>query len=176
MKRHEPDLEGQLKNARPGDILLFHHATGINLLITMFSHSRYYHVGIYAGGLHVVESRPSGVQKRDLRKPGSGQYFRVIPAPGGRAVGEKALAWASKQIGDGYAVFSVFALVFDRLFRTSKANVEQRGKFSCGELVVKAFGHAGIQLFPGIEDEVVAPWDFAEWLPGRKRGRLKVAS
>lgn len=169
MKRHQPDVEGQLKNAQPGDILLFHHATGINLLITMFSHSRYYHVGIYAGGFWVVESRPTGVQKRDLRKPGSGQYFRVIPAPGGHAVGEKALEWATKQIGDGYAVLSVFALIFDRIFKFARINVPQRGKFSCGELVVKAYEHAGIELFPNQEPEIVAPWDFMAWLPGRKK-------
>lgn len=142
----------------------------------MFSHSRYFHVGIYAGGHWVVESRPTGVQKRDLLEPGSGQYFRVIPAPGGHGVGEKALDWATKQIGDGYAVFSVFALMLNHVFPRARANVKQRGKFSCGELVVKAYEHAGIDLFPNIEPEVVAPWNFTAWLPGRRGNKQKVTS
>lgn len=177
MKRHDPDVQAQLKGAKPGDILLFHRARGINRIITAFSKSRYYHVGIYAGGFWVVESRPSGVQKRDLRIPGSGRHFKVIPAPGEKASGERALEWATQQVGDGYAALSVFSLVFDRIverfFGQVEINWRQRDKYSCGELVVKAFAHAGTQLFPRREAEVVAPWDFAALLPrsGRKKSR-----
>ncbi len=158
-----PDINRQLVGAKKGDILLFYRARGINRIITMFSRSRYYHVGIYAGEHFVVESRPTGVQKRDLRNPGSGQWFRVIPMPSEQ--GEPALDWASAQIGDGYAVLSVFALIFDRLSRRFEINLRQRDKFSCGELVVKAFAHAGVSLFPEREAEVVAPWDFVSLLP-----------
>lgn len=168
----QADIERQLQGAKPGDILLFYRARGINRIITAFSRSRYYHVGIYAGEFWVVESRPKGVVKRDLRQPGGGRHFRVIAAPGGREVGEEALEYASRQIGDGYAVWSVFALVFDRIFEFAHLNLRQRDRFSCGELVVKAFAHAGKRLFPQREAEVVAPWDFAQLLP-RSQTRLR---
>jgi uncharacterized protein YycO len=163
----KPDIDRQLGNAKKGDILLFYRAQGINRIITMFSRSRYYHVGIYAGEHFVVESRPTGVQKRDLRKPGSGQWFRVIPMPSEQ--GEPALIWASAHIGDGYAVLSVLGLIIDRLSNRFEINLRQRDKFSCGELVVKAFAHAGVSLFPGREAEVVAPWDFVKLLPKKYR-------
>ena len=165
----KPDIDKQLGNAKPGDILLFHRAQGINRIITAFSRSRYYHVGIYAGGYYVVESRPTGVQRRDLRIPGSGQWFRVIPMPSEH--GQPALEWAKAQIGDGYAVFSVFGLIFGRLLRRFEINIRQRDKFSCGELVVKAFAHAGVSLFPSREAEVVAPWDFVKLLPKKHRDK-----
>ncbi|PQV65117.1 hypothetical protein B1R32_102124 [Abditibacterium utsteinense] len=155
--------------------MLFHRARGINRIITAFSKSRYYHVGIYAGEFWVVESRPSGVKKRDLRIPGSGCYFQQIPAPRGPETGKQALEWATEQIGDGYAVLSVFSLVIDRIverfFGQFEINWRQRDKYSCGEFVVKAFAHAGAQLFPNREAEVVAPWDFAALLPRRERNK-----
>lgn len=160
----KPDIEAQLREAKAGDILLFYRARGINRIITAFSRSRYYHVGMYAGDCYVVESRPRGVVKRNLRLPGGGHYFRIIPAPGGTEVGKKALEYAERQIGDGYAVLSVLGLVFDRIFDFAHINLRQRDRYSCGELVAQAFVEAGIPLFPGRPIELVAPWDFARFL------------
>ncbi len=168
----QADIERQLQGAKPGDILLFYRARGINRIISAFSRSRYYHVGIYAGDFWIVEARPEGIVRRDLRQPGGGQHFRVIQAPGGREVGEKALEYALAQIGGNYAVLSVFALVFDRTFNFARFNLRQRDRFSCGELVVKAFAHAGQRLFPRREAEVIAPWDFTHLLP-RNQTRLR---
>ncbi|RYX81663.1 hypothetical protein EON83_22970 [bacterium] len=119
----QPNIEVQLRDAQPGDILLFYRARGINRIITAFSRSRYYHVGMYAGECYVVESRPRGVVKRNLRLPGGGHYFRVIPAPGGPEVGKKALKYAEEQVGEGYAVLSVFGLIFDRIFDFAHINL-----------------------------------------------------
>src|SRR5205807_36613 len=41
------------RQPRPGDVLLFHRATGLNRVITWFTRSPYYHVAIYAGDSHV---------------------------------------------------------------------------------------------------------------------------
>ena len=72
-----------LKEASPGDILLFHHASGWNRLIPFFSGSRYHHVGLFAGGQLVIESRVGGVIERDMSRAKVRLRFRVIPAPGG---------------------------------------------------------------------------------------------
>jgi len=160
-----------LDEALPGDILLFHHAQGWSRLITLLSGSRYHHVGLFAGGQWVIESRITGVVKRDLSQTKVRLHFRVIPAPGGPEVGRAALAWAQTQIGVRYAYGSVFALVLDRLLERLLGPLDiiwrQRDRVSCGELVARAYEVAGVQLFPGSEAEEVAPWDFARLL---KRG------
>ncbi|RYG64071.1 hypothetical protein EON80_19940 [bacterium] len=88
---HSRARQHALDGASPGDIVLFHHARGMNRIITMVSGSRYYHVGIYAGGTQVIESRISGVSKRSLMDAKFQLRFRVIPAPGGPEVGRAAL-------------------------------------------------------------------------------------
>jgi hypothetical protein len=158
-----PDTRKLLKDAKPGDILLFQRARGLNRLITWFSRSRFYHVGIYADGTFVVEARPSGVVRRDLSLSGSESHFRVIPAPQNK--GEEALQWAQTQIGDSYAPLSVLALVCDRIFRNWNLNITQPDQYSCGEFVAMAFEESGVRLFPQRAVEQVAPWDFASLLP-----------
>ncbi|BCM91870.1 hypothetical protein IAD21_03747 [Abditibacteriota bacterium] len=157
-----------LDSASPGDILLFTHARGFNRVITMFSGSRYYHVGLYAGGTEVIESRVKGVSKRDLAEARLRLRFRVVHAPGGPEVGRAALEWAEKHLGERYAYFSIFALIFDRLVDRIFGPVDiiwrQRARVSCGEFVAQAYEAAGEKLFPGIDSESVAPWDFARLL------------
>jgi hypothetical protein len=157
-----------LDGAKPGDIVLFHHARGMNRIITMVSGSRYYHVGIYAGGTQVIESRISGVSKRNLIEAKFQLRFRIIPAPGGPEVGRAALEWAEKHLGERYAYFSVFALSLDRLIERFFGPVDiiwrQRARVSCGEFVAQAFEEAGEKLFPGVASDSVAPWDFARLL------------
>ena len=158
-----------LRDAEPGDILLFQRARGLNRIITWFSRSRFYHVGLYAGETFVVEARPVGVVRRDLSLPGNDGHFRVIAAPPGK--GRAALRWAEKQIGDGYAPFSVLTLVCDRLFRNWNINITQPDQYSCGELVAESFAESGVALFPGRANEQVAPWDFARFLPAARSGK-----
>ncbi|RYX86223.1 hypothetical protein EON83_03095 [bacterium] len=162
-----------LENASPGDILLFTHARGMNRVITMFSGSRYYHVGLYAGGTEVIESRVKGVSKRDLSDSRLQLRFRVIHAPGGPEVGRAALEWAEKHIGERYAYFSIFALITDRIVDRIFGPVDiiwrQKARVSCGEFVAQAYEAAGEKLFPGVDSESVAPWDFARLV--RKHSR-----
>lgn len=162
-----------LATASPGDILLFHHASGINRIIRMVSGSPYHHVGLFAGDQWVIEARIGGVIKRDLREAKVRLRFRVIPAPGGPLIGRAALQWAEKQIGVRYAFGSIFALSLDRLIERAIGPVEiiwrQRDRVSCGELVAQAYEAAGVSLFPGLEPEEVAPWDFARLLPKPQR-------
>ncbi len=154
-----------LDKASPGDILLFRHAQGLSRVITMLSGSRYHHVGLYAGDQWVIESRITGVIKRDLSTAKVRLRFRVIPAPGGPEVGRAALEWAEGQVGVPYAYGSIFALSLDRLLERILGPVDivwrQRDRISCGELVAQAYEVAGNRLFPGHESEEVAPWDFA---------------
>lgn len=162
-----------LDNASPGDIVLFHHARGLNRLITRFSGSRYYHVGLYAGGHCVIESRVTGVSMRDVSQSKLRLHFRVIPAPGGPAVGQVALAWAKTQLGRRYAYFSIGALILDRFLERLLGPVDivwhERERVSCGEFVAEAYEVAGTRLFPEHEAEEVAPWDFAKLLRQHRR-------
>jgi RimJ/RimL family protein N-acetyltransferase len=165
---HSRARQQALDNASPGDIVLFHHARGMNRIITMVSGSRYYHVGIYAGGTEVIESRVKGVSKRDLTEAKFQLRFRIIPAPGGPEVGRAALQWAEKHLGERYAYFSVFALSLDRLLERFFGPVDiiwrQRARVSCGEFVAQAFEEAGEKIFPGVAPDSIAPWDFARLL------------
>ncbi len=157
-----------LDKALPGDILLFRHASGLSRIIPWVSGSRYHHVGLYAGEGFVIESRVTGVVKRDLNAAKVRLRFRVIPAPGGPEVGKRALEWAQTQVGSPYAYGSIIALVLDRWLERLLGSVDivwrQKDRVSCGELVVQAFQAAGVELFPGAEPEQVAPWDFVHLL------------
>jgi len=156
--------------AEPGDLLLFTSAEGLNKSITWLTKSRYYHIGIYCGDNHVVESRPRGVVFRDLNGPDGDRSFVVIPAPGGRQVGLDALQWAAEQLGDGYDAGGAAVIILDHLFRCSLPYTS-KNHFSCGELVTKAYLHAGYDLFPGESPESVVPGDFEKFLPGHERTR-----
>ncbi len=162
-----------LADASPGDILLFHHARGLSRLITVLSGSRYHHVGLFAGGQWVIESRITGVVKRDLSQAKVRLRFRVIPAPGGPLVGQAALEWAQTQVGVRYAYGSIFALMIDRWLEQLLGKLDivwrQRDRVSCGELIARAYEVAGVQLFPGFEAEEIAPWDFVRLLKRNSR-------
>jgi uncharacterized protein YycO len=153
--------------AQPGDLLLFTRATGLNRLITWFTKSPFYHVAIFEGGTSVVEARPRGVVSRDLNGPGGDKNFVVAPAPASRAQALAALNWAKAQVGDGYDATNVIVLVLDRLFVCWRMGAIPNNRFSCGELVIKAFREAGTDLMPGEEAEDIVPADFTRFLkPG----------
>ncbi len=156
-------------DAQPGDILLFTRARGLNRIITWFTKSKYYHVAIYAGESHVVESRPRGVVCRDLNGPDGDKSFVVIPAPGGRETGMQALEWARAQLGTPYDPVGVLALVIDRMLSCSCVPWSTSNYYSCGELVVNAFRHANKDLFPERHPESVVPADFEPYLPPRPK-------
>jgi uncharacterized protein YycO len=163
----EGELDPDLPNARPGDILLFNRAKGLNRLITWFTRSTYYHVGISMGDNHVVEARPRGVVVRDLMGPDGDKRFEIIPAEkaGGREVAEKALEWAQTQIGEGYDPFNVLAIVVDRTFTCCAFNATLPNRWACGEFVATAFAQAGENLFPEKNPAAVVPADFAPLVP-----------
>jgi len=60
--------------------------------------SPFYHAGLYAGDGHVLEARPQGVSRNDLR--GRERSCVVVPAPEGK--GAEALTWAEGEIGDRF--------------------------------------------------------------------------
>jgi cell wall-associated NlpC family hydrolase len=162
-------IADKLRDANPGDILIFRNAMKWNRLITWLTRSRYYHVGIYAGNHHVVESRPRGVICRDLYGPDGDRHFDVIPAPDGK--GAAALTWAQAQLGADYDKSDAVAITLEQLFnlRFPALNRSNHDEYSCGEFVTLAFREAGAHLFPGREPNLVVPANFEPMLPADQR-------
>ena len=162
---HGGALDPDLPEIQPGDVLLFNRAKGLNRLITWFTRSRYYHVGICCAPGLVVEARPRGVVVRDLMGPDGDKRFEIIPAEkfGGREVSLAALQWAEGQIGQGYDPFNVLSIVLDRTFTCCAWNASLPNHWACGEFVATAFKHAGTELFDKPEASVV-PADFEKFL------------
>src|SRR2546421_62474 len=172
MKRATPDSAGSDdqqrgvldKGQRPGDILLFYHPEGTSRLIAWLTRSPYYHVAVCSDTYHVIESRPRGVMRRDLRTREGGHVFRVIPAP--RDSGPDVHEWASGEIGAKYDPWDVPVIILDRIFLHLHLNYKApSNRFTCGEFVARAFQQAGICLFPELKLEDVIPADFARLLP-----------
>lgn len=161
----EPPVFKELEGARPGDLLLFTKARGLNRTITWLTRSRFYHVGIFKGGTHVVEARPRGVVCRDLTGPDGDKAFVVIPAPGGEETARKALQWAEAQIGDGYDPINAAAIVLDRFLVCWRFSYGLENRYSCGELITEAFRQAGHDPFPCCAAESIVPGDFEKYLP-----------
>lgn len=158
--------------ARPGDLLLFYNAGGVTRLITWFTHSPFYHIGICAGDECVVEARPRGVVLRDLRAANEHDYL-VIPTAGNG--GTHALEWARQQVGDTYDVLGIAVLILERLFNSLHLNYRPPGtRFSCCELVICAFREAGVELLPGLDPSAIAPADFAVLLPAAERANRRL--
>lgn len=168
-KARQAQMQSEMPTPNPGDILLFHNAKGLNKLITAFTHSPFYHVGIYAGEGTAIEARTPGVQHNEL-KDRAGNYV-VAPAPHGK--GEAALAWAKEQIGDAYDKLDVLVIILDRLCRFAHLNYTSKNKYSCGEFVAAAFHSAGVPLFPERDLGSVVPGDFAILLPEPSRETAK---
>ncbi len=154
---------------KPGDILLFHNARGLNRLITGFTGSPFYHAALYAGEGRTVEARTPGVVSQDLW--GRENDFVVAPAPEGK--GEDALAWAQTQVGDAYDDLDVGVIILDRLCRFIHFNYTPRDKYSCGEFVAVAFDKVGVPLFPICDLGDVVPGDFARFVPAPQRRRAR---
>ena len=150
--------------AQPGDLLLFTNARGLNKLITWYSHSPWYHIAIYAAGTFVVEARPRGVVRRDLRGPDGDKDFQVVPAPCSRDIAVQALRNAETHIGQGYDPLNVLALILDRALWLQLPTIPNQS-WACGELVTECFRQAGFDLLPGMDAADTLPSDFARYLP-----------
>jgi uncharacterized protein YycO len=154
--------EGAEIPPRPGDILLFHHVARLrDVLITMVTHSPFYHTALYAGNGRVIEARPQGVIDNDLR--GREHNFVVIPAPEGK--GEAALTWARGQLGAPFDRFDFLVIFLEHVFTHWHINYTPHGKYTCAELVVTAYQQAGVRLIPEKDVDEIAPADLARLLP-----------
>ena len=151
--------------AVPGDLFLFTRARGANLLITALSRTPYYHVAFYAGGPFVVEARPRGVVRRDLRGPDGDKDFVVIPAFCDRDIAIRALRLAEERIGLGYDPLNVAGLIIDRALPFVELPPVKNGRYSCGELVTSCLREAGFDPLPEMQAEDVLPSDFMRFLP-----------
>jgi hypothetical protein len=145
----------------PGDILLFHHAHGTELAITLLSRSPFYHVGLYAGDKKAVEARVKGVLC-DTIADREGDYL-VIPAPQGR--GKEALVWAETKIGAPYDHEDMWLIVVEHMITRLHLNYTQRGKYTCAQFVAEAYKQAGVDLFPDKDVNDLIPGDFAHLIP-----------
>jgi len=159
------EIDPELPQIRPGDVLLFNRAKGLNRIITWFTKSPFYHVGISLGDNHVVEARPRGVVIRDLTGPDGDKRFEIIPRETfGEEISLRALEWAKSQLGDGYDPFNVLSIVLDRTFACCAVNASLPDHWACGEFVVTAFEKADKKLFDKPAAAIV-PADFARFLP-----------
>jgi uncharacterized protein YycO len=129
--------------------------------------SPYYHVAIYDGEAHVVESRPRGVVCRDLHGPEPDTTFTVIATPDD--VGLPALEWARQKVGAPYDALDVVVIVLERVLGWMRIDYTGRGRYSCCEFVLLAYRHAGLDLLPGVESNGAIPADFAALLPADAR-------
>lgn len=155
--------------AEPGDLLLFTRAKGLNKMITMYSRSPYYHVAFYAGGPFVVEARPRGVVRRDLRGPDGDKIFVVAPLTKvsgcTREQAIAALRWAESKIGLGYDPLNVFAMVLDRTLPCWRVPSVDNERYACGEIVTQALREAGFDPLEGMDSPDVLPGDFEKYVP-----------
>ncbi|HEX8464891.1 MAG TPA: hypothetical protein VF627_09775 [Abditibacterium sp.] len=151
---------------KPGDILLFSHAKGLNRLVTWFSHSRYYHCSIYEGQGHSIEARPEGVVRRDLMKD-SGAVFRVIPMP--ESASEQVVEYARGCLGKHYSVLDVFLIIWRQLFPRFRVPIVNDNSLICSEMICLAWRRAGLDLFPGHDASTLLPTDFERFLPPDSR-------
>ncbi len=154
---------------KPGDLLLFHNARGMNKLITTVTSSPFYHVALYVSPGNALEATLKGVGYRNLRGPGNS--YVVVPAPHGH--GREALAWAKTQIGDSYAGLDLVVIVLERFFRFLHFNYTPPGKYSCGEFVEAAYEKAGERLLPDKDLDDVTPGDFARFVPAAERKQIR---
>ena len=147
----------------PGDILLFSRPEGSSKLISWLTRSPYYHVAICEDVWHVIEARPRGIVRRDMRTGEGGYVFEVIPMRDGSGV--RALDWARLQVGGKYDGVGLIELILDRLFARFHLNVKPRkNRFTCAEFVAEAFEQAGVRLFPDVATPDVIPGDFSRLL------------
>ena len=153
----------------PGDILLFTDAPGLTRLIPWFTNSRYYHVGLYEGGPFSLEARVNGVIRRDISRDKQ-LVFRFVPMP--REGADAALNFIRQRLGANYDVVDIAAIIVNDSFPKLRINYSNPGSFTCGELVAEAWKAAGIDLFPGENDSLVVPGDFARFLPVDARDRV----
>ncbi|BDI34526.1 hypothetical protein CCAX7_65770 [Capsulimonas corticalis] len=159
--------------AKPGDLLLFVRPHRLlDYVIKLFTLSRYYHVGIYAGDGHVLEARPKGVGRNSLADRKGG--YVVAPAPHGK--GAEALAWAETQIGANFDRWNMVHVLLEHIFVKIQLNIVPSGKYSCGELAATAFYHAGVRLFPDRDLDDIEPKDFARFLPKEEAERRPVSN
>jgi hypothetical protein len=167
-------LLGRLR-PEPGDVLLFHGPEKWRgRLISWFTRSRFYHVGIYAGNGHVIEARIPRVVRRDLTDL-DGCRFVVLRAPSAEA-GRRALAWAEARVGEPYDLWGVAAAALARVSPRRVAPLLCRlcraGRHVCGGFVARAFSEgAGVPLLPAarVSDALLVPADFAVLAEGEER-------
>lgn len=146
----------------PGDILLFTHAEGITRVIPWYTGSRYYHCGLYEGGGNVLEARPHGVLRRNIANE-PGNVFRIIPMDQTR--GPQALEYCRNCLGKRYDILDVVFIMMRQSFPNVRINYSNHDSLVCSELVVLAWRHAGLDLFPGQAAAAIIPGDFQRFLP-----------
>ena len=146
----------------PGDILLFTHATGLSRLIPWFTGSRYYHCGLYEGNNRVLEARPQGVVRRNL-KQGTLYPFRVIPMP--REGHVRALDFIRRRLGSTYDPIDIAFIIMRHTFPLLRIHYNNHCSFTCGELLVRAWRAGHHDLFPDQSASEIIPADFSRFLP-----------
>lgn len=151
----------------PGDILLFYHPRGVELVISFLTKSSFYHVAIALNQHELIEAVASGVIRSALETK-RGKRFLVI-SPRSKDAARAAVVWAKSKIGDGYDPADLVSIALDRIFAHLHVYFARKGRFTCGEFVATAYKQAGSNLIPNVNPQDVVPADFARLLPRKVR-------
>jgi uncharacterized protein YycO len=152
------------RSPNPGDILLFYRpGVFADVVIQSVTGSRVYHTALFmeAGenGPIVLEALTSGVQISNLRQTRREGDYVVVPAPQGK--GEEALAWASTKLGSPYDYKDGLAIGLEHVFEHLHVNFTLPGRYTCSELVARAYEEVGVKLVPNKKPYQVSPGDLA---------------
>lgn len=117
----------------------------------------------------MLEARPSGVVRRDLRKE-TNMVFRVIPMPEDAA--PKALEYVRCCLGANYDILDVVFIILRQYLPELRFTYSNHNSFVCSELVVLAWRNAGLDLFPDKVAATIIPADFEKFLPPDSRDEI----
>ena len=173
-ERRLPNLDAETGHThpRPGDVLLFYRPRrGRDYIIRVLTHSPFYHAALFDSPGYVLEARPAGVGRNSLA--GREDGFVIVPAPEGK--GADALAWARTQIGAHFDRKDFVVIFLEHLFVGWHINYAPLNRYTCAELVTKAFRSVGFDPFPGRENSEIDPTDWAKFLPVANGNEVKQA-
>lgn len=156
-----------------GDLILYR-STGrwYERLITFATRGSFVHVAIVIDANTVIASRSSGIRYEPL-PPLDSMHVTISVASCTTSEGiVEGLAWAVKQLGDGYGWLDILYQGVKFLAPNNPFRFGIAGHYDCSDFACRYLIHAGVQLPDAMLDTYTdTPNDLARWaglLPPRK--------